>query len=39
MIKAQAEKFRCVRERRGKTGDAKATGASKDQLGIIYAHK
>ena len=24
---------------RGRTGDVKATGASKYQLGIIYAHK
>ena len=39
MIKAQVEEFRCVRGRRGRTGDAKATGASKYQLGIIYAHK
>ena len=33
------EGFRCVRGRRGRTGDAKATGDSKDQLGIINAHK
>ena len=39
MVKAQVEGFRCVRGRRGRTGDAKATGDSKDQLGIIHAHK
>ena len=39
MVKAQVEGFRCVRGRRGRTGDAKATGDSKYQLGIIYAHK
>ena len=33
------EGFGCVRGRRGRTGDAKATGDSKDQLGIINAHK
>ena len=39
MVKAQVEGFKCVRGRRGRTGDAKATGDSKYQLGIIYAHK
>ena len=39
MVKAQVEGFRCVRGRRGRTGDAKATGDSKYQLGSIYAHK
>ena len=39
MIKAQVEEFRCVRGRRGRTGDAKATGALKYQLGIINNHK
>ena len=39
MVKAQVEGFRCVWGRRGRTGDAKATGDSKYQLGIIYAHK
>ena len=39
MVKAQVEGFRCVRGRRGRPGDAKATGDSKDQLGIIYAHR
>ena len=39
MVEAQVEGFRCVRRRRGRTGDAKATGDSKYQLGIIYAHK
>ena len=34
MIKAQVEEFRCVWGRGGRTGDAKATGASKYQLGI-----
>ena len=29
----------CPGGRRGRTGDAKATGDSKDQLGIINAHK
>ena len=38
MVEAQVEGFRCVRRRRGRTGDAKATGDSKYQLGIIYAH-
>ena len=33
------EGFRCVRGRRGRTGDAKATSDSKYQLGIIYAHQ
>ena len=33
------EGFRSVQGRRGRTGDAKATGDSKDQLGIINAHK
>ena len=36
MVKAQVEGFRCVRGRSGRTGDAKATGDSKYQLGIIY---
>ena len=39
MVKAQVEGFRCVRGRRGRNGDAKGTGDSKYQLGIIYAHK
>ena len=39
MVKAQVEVFRCVRGRRGRTGDAKATGDSEDQLGIMYALK
>ena len=39
MVKAQVERFRCVRGRRGRPGDTKATGDSKDQLAIIYAHK
>ena len=39
MVKAQAQGFRCVRGRRGRTGDAKATGDSQYQLGIIYAQK
>ena len=39
MVKAQVEGFKCVRGRRGRPGDTKATGDSKDQLGIIYAHK
>ena len=34
MVKAQVEGFRCVRGRSGRTGDAKATGDSKYQLGI-----
>ena len=38
-LKAQVERFRCVRGRRGRPGDTKATGDSKDQLAIIYAHK
>ena len=36
MVKAQVEGFKCVRRRRGRPGDAKATGDSKDQLGIIH---
>ena len=39
MVKAQVEGFKCVRGRRGRPGDAKATGDSKDQLGIIHAYK
>ena len=39
MVKAQVEGFKSVRGRRGRTGDAKTTGDSKYQLGIIYAHK
>ena len=39
MVKAQVEGFKCVRGRRGRPGDAKATGDSKDQVGIIQAHK
>ena len=39
MVKAQVEGFKCVRRRRGRPGDAKATGDSKDQLGIIHAYK
>ena len=39
MVKAQVEGFKYVRGRRGRPGDAKATGDSKDQLGIIHAHK
>ena len=39
MVKAQVEGFKCVRVRRGRPGDIKATGDSKDQLGIIYANK
>ena len=39
LVKAQVEGFRCVRGWRGRPGDAKATGDSRDQLGIIYAHK
>ena len=35
MVKAQVEEFKCVRRRRGRSGDAKATGDSKYQLGII----
>ena len=31
--------FKCVWGRRGRPGDAKATGDSKDQVGIIHAHK
>ena len=31
--------IKCVRRRRGRPGDAKATGDSKDQLGIIHAQK
>ena len=36
MVKAQVEGFKCVRRRRGRPGDAKATGDSKDQLGIMH---
>ena len=39
MGKAQVEGFKCVRGRRGRPGDAKATVDSKDRLGIIHAHK
>ena len=39
MVKVQVEGFRCVRGRRGRPGDTKVTGDSKDQLGIIFAHK
>ena len=39
MVKAQVEGFKCVRRRRGRPGDAKATGDSKDQVGIIHTHK
>ena len=39
MVKAQVEGFKCVRRRRGRPGDAKATGDSKDQLGITHPHK
>ena len=39
MVKAQVEEFKCVQRRRGRPGDAKATGGSKDQLGIIHVHK
>ena len=39
VVKAQVEGFKCVWGRRGRPGDTKATGDSKDQLGIIYAHK
>ena len=39
MVKAQVEGFKCVRGGRGRPGDAKATGDSKDQLGIIHGHK
>ena len=39
MVKAQVEGFKCVRRRRGRPGDAKATGDSKDQLAIIHVHK
>ena len=39
MAKAQVEGFKCVRGRRGRPGDGKATGDSKDQVGIIHAHK
>ena len=38
-VKGQVEEFKCVWERRGRPGDTKATGDSKDQLGIINAHK
>ena len=31
-------KFKCVQGRRGRPGDTKATGDSKDRLGIIHAH-
>ena len=37
--KAQVEGFKFVRERRERAVDAKITGDSKDQLGIIHAHK
>ena len=36
---ASEEGFRCVRGRRGRPCDTKATGDSKDQLGMIHAHK
>ena len=39
MVKVQVEGFRCVRGRRGRSSDTKVTGDSKDQLGIIFAHK
>ena len=39
MVKAQVEGFRCVLGRRGRPGDVKVKGDSKDQLGIIHAHK
>ena len=39
MVKAQVEGFKCVRGRRGRPGGTKATGDSKDQLTIVYAHK
>ena len=39
MVKAQVVGFKCVRGRRGRPGDAKAKGDSKDQVGIIHAHK
>ena len=32
MVKGQVEGFRCDRRRRGRPGDAKATGDSKHQL-------
>ena len=32
MVKAQVEEFGCVRGRRGRPGDTKATVDSKDQL-------
>ena len=39
MVKAQVEGFKYVRGRRGRPSDAIATGDSKDQLGIVHAHK
>ena len=39
MVKAQVEGFKCVRRRRRRPSDAKATGDSKDQVGIIHTHK
>ena len=39
MVKAHVEGFKCVWGRRGRPGDAKAAGDSKDQLGMIHAHK
>ena len=39
MVKAQVEGFKCVRGGRERPGDAKATGDSKDQLGVIQVHK
>ena len=38
-FKGQVEGFRCVWGRRGRPGDTKATGDSKDQLWIIHVHK
>ena len=39
MVKGQVEGFRFVPGRRERPGDTKATGDSKDQLGIIHLHK
>ena len=36
MVKAPVEGFKSVWRRRGRAGDAKATGDSKDRLGIIH---
>ena len=39
MVKCQVEGFRCNRGRRGRPGDTKEAGDTKDEWGIVHAHK